>query len=130
MDRSVHNHPSFYPQNGTGFLFFALGTQLKSRSRTVRQTRKAKTRTTHHVLMELAIAALNARLLAGIDDVFQRTRRRHAAGLITDVRARARQVEGFGRCHVKPSGSIRLEREERMAMRCPKCGADNREVRK
>ena len=45
--------------------FRALGTLLKSRSHIVRQARKAKTKVALHVLMELAIAELNARLLAG-----------------------------------------------------------------
>jgi hypothetical protein len=38
---------------------------MKTRSRIVTQARKAKTKLALHVLKELAIAALNARLLAG-----------------------------------------------------------------
>jgi len=68
--------------------------------------------------MELAIAALNARLNAGPNDIFQWARRPQTADRVRGARARTLRVEqDFGRFRAKPASSVRLERKGRDALR-------------
>jgi hypothetical protein len=58
-DPSVHNF-TFDPRDFVSLC--ARGTPLQADARAARQERKAKTKVAHHVLLELAISVLNARL--------------------------------------------------------------------
>ena len=53
---------------------------------------KVKTKTAPHALMELAIAALNARLLPRTDDIFLCARRPQAADCVRRARARVSEL--------------------------------------
>ena len=113
--RSVHDN--FVSTQGTTRSLWALETLLRYRSGTVRQGKKARTKITHHVLMELAIGELNATLAAGTDDIFQCARRPQAADRVRGARARVLRIaHHFGRCRAKPSSFLRLKSERRNAL--------------